>query len=638
VNRTGDNSANFFLGIAGVYSQTAQPGNLALRSRALEGYFQDDWKLRSNLTLNLGLRYDYLPMLIDANGMNPVFDFANHAIIHTATLAQMIRNGQTSQAAVDAFQAIGVKFETPERAGIKGNLFNVGQRNFDPRLGLAYSPRIGKRTVVVRGGFGVYRFQIPTRVYQQAGVPPLAATLSNNINSAALSPDGLANYGIRSVPTFIAGVNTQNAIDPNAVNPIARGVGFSTMDRNLPTSLVRQWNIIVESEIARDTRLRIAYVGNQGRNLDQIRQYNGAPGNYVYYATTHQPLPTGAFANVALNDYDQTTYGTLGVWTKKSYSNFNGLEVELARRFARGLAFQWFYVLSNAMKTGSRGEVNNSTVPDPVTFLPGTAPSNYDALNRFWNYQRDTDIPHHRIRWNTVYELPFGKGKRFLSNGGHVLDRLAGGWQVSAYGAVQSRYWALPTGNWGYQGEIEIYGMKYPIQDCRGTGQNAAVATCNPGYLYYNGYIPANQINSYNSRGVPNGVMGVPSSYKPSSLPIWPAPVSGCGSGDPNCETNNVTIALNNGTSVRVAYGNGGLHPWRQQYIPGPWTTMPVNASLFKVVPIHERFKLRINLDAFNALNMPGVNNVSNPGAGIILMNTSNNSPRTLQWTARLNW
>jgi hypothetical protein len=259
-------------------------------------------------------------------------------------------------------------------------------------------------------------------------------------------------------------------------------------------------------------------------------------------------------------------------------------------------------------------------------------------LNRFWNYQRDTDIPHHRIRWNAVYELPVGKGKRFLSRAGGVLDRIAGGWQLSAYASLQSRYWSLPTGNWGYlNNDIQIYGMKYPIKDCRGTGASATVATCVPGYLYYNGYIPANQINSTNSRGVPNGVMGVPSNFAPSNKPIWPAPATGCVSGDPNCETNNVTVALNNGTTVRVAYGNGGLHPWRQQYIPGPWNTPALNASLFKVIPIKERLRLRINLDAFNSLNMPGVNNVAS-ATGIIAMNTSNNSPRSLQWTARLTW
>jgi hypothetical protein len=636
LTRTGDNSANFFLGMAGVYSQTMAPGSLALRSRTAAGYFQDDWKLRHDLTFNLGMRYDYFPMWLDANGMNPVFDWANHAIVRKATIPEMIASGQTNQAEVNAFQAIGVKFETPEQAGWKGNLFNVGQLNFNPRVGLAYSRKLANRTIVVRGGFGVYRTQIPTRVYQQAGVPPLGGTVTYNINSATYTPDGLPNLGIRSVPTVIAGLNSSDVIDPNNVTPIGRGVSVNTVDRNLPTSLVRQWNVTAEGEILRNTRLRVAYIGNQGRNLDQIRQYNGQMGGYVWYATTHQPLPTGAYSSVTGRAYDSVTYGTLGVWGKQSYSNFHGMEVELQRRFSGGLAFQWYYVLGNAMKTGSRGESNNSTVPDPATFLPGTVPTDYNQMNRFWNYQRDTDVPKHRMRWNMVYELPLGKGKRFLPNAGGFLNRLAGGWQVSAYGSVQSRYWSLPTGNWDLR-DIEIYGFKYPIQDCRGTGTNATVASCIPGYLYYNGHISANQINSKNKNDVPNGVMGVPSNYKSSNQPLYPVPAGGCPSGDAMCGTNNVMVTLNNGTSVRTAYGNNGAHPWRQQYVPGPWNTMAVNSSLFKVIPINERFRLRLNIDAFNVLNMPGMNNVAS-ASGIIAMNTSNNSPRSLQWTARLSW
>jgi len=131
--------------------------------------------------------------------------------------------------------------------------------------------------------------------------------------------------------------------------------------------------------------------------------------------------------------------------------------------------------------------------------------------------------------------------------------------------------------------------------------------------------------------------MGIPSNYQPAQQPLYPIPPGGCAAGDATCGTNNVIVTLNNGTTVRVAYANNGLHPWRNQYVPGPWTTMPVNASLFKVIPLHERLRLRIQMDAFNALNMPGVNNVAS-ATGFIAFNTSNNSPRDLQWSLRLNW
>ena len=93
-----------------------------------------------------------------------MFDFANHAIVRPASTAQLIQEGATTQAIVNQYAAIGVKFETPHRPGIHGNLMNVGQLNFNPRVGFAYNWRLGKRSVVVRGGFGEYRYNLGARL------------------------------------------------------------------------------------------------------------------------------------------------------------------------------------------------------------------------------------------------------------------------------------------------------------------------------------------------------------------------------------------------------------------------------------------------------------------------------------------
>ena len=626
--RTGDNAANFYLGVAASYSQTLPAPQYKLRSNELSGYFQDTWKVSRNLTLNLGLRYDYLQPLLDSNGINAVFDLANHALVRQKSLAQLIQQGATTQAIVNAYAAIGVKYETTQQAGLPGGLINVGQRNFSPRLGFAYTKSFGKRSVVVRGGFGEYRFNLGTRLFNvQRGNPPLQGTVSYNINAAAQSPDGLPNYGLRSVPTVIAGASSAvNAINANAANAIPRGIGINTFAPSLPTSLAREWNFTLETEILRNTLLRVAYVGTQGRNLDESVQLNGQPSNYVYYVETGKPLPTGAFAPVALRDYDQTTYGNIQVYTNSGYSNYNGIEVEMQRRFNNGLAFQWFYVMSNALWAGSGAQILGSSaqLPDPVTFLPGAVPSNFDAYNRFYNYSRDPSIPKHRVNWNALYDLPFGRGKKWLSSSGRLLNRIAGGWQLAGYSSMNSRYMTLPVTNWGSFGQVQIYGTKYPVQDCRS-------GTCIRGYLYYNGYIPANQIN------VSNGVMGVPASYTPSSQPIYPTPAHPNPS-DPNYAlygTNLVSVPLQNGTSVRIAYNNG-LNPWRNQFILGPWA-WTVSGSLFKVIALNDRFKLRFNMDFFNVFNHPGTP-LPNPETGIISLQNSNNAPRQLQWTVRLSW
>jgi hypothetical protein len=252
-------------------------------------------------------------------------------------------------------------------------------------------------------------------------------------------------------------------------------------------------------------------------------------------------------------------------------------------------------------------------------------PSDVNQRIRFYRYMHDPDVPQHRFRWNALVDLPFGRGKTFFSNTSTKLDRLAGGWQVAAYGSIQSRWWNLPTGNWGPLGQRQIYGDKYKIQDCRS-------GACLRGYLYYNGYIPANRVN------VAGGVTGVPTNYTPSSQPINPTPADGGSATDPNrsnYETNNVVVALKNGTSQLVNYDTG-LHPWRNEVAPGPWINSS-NASLYKSVPISERVGLRIGVDAFNVFNQPGLS-LPDPTTGILSLRFSGQGARTLQYTARLTW
>lgn len=632
VPRTGYDTANFFLGVAGSYQQTRPAGWFNLRSNELSGYFQDTWRVTQNLTLNLGLRYEYLSPMLDTNGVNSVFDMATHSIVRKSSIDDLIRNGYTTPALVKAYTDIGVRFATPGEVGLPDSLVNVGQRNFSPRAGFAYKRVVNSHTLVLRGGYGAYHFALPARTFNaQRGAAPLQGTFSYNISSAAQSPDGRKNWGLRSAPAVVAGVNSADVIDPNSPNAIARGITVDTFDSSLPTSLTHEWNFTLETELMRNTLFRVAYMGTAGRYLDQTQQINGQPNNYVWFATTGEPLPTGPYSGVIRRSFDQTTYGNIDMYRKTGYSNYNGIQVELQRRFSNGLAFQWFYVMSNALSTGSGGDLADVTVPDPAGFMPGAVPEDYDARNRFFNYGRDTDVPKHRINWNFLFDLPVGRGKKWLSNSGGVLDRIVGGWQLAGYSTMRSRYWALPATDWGYLGDVQVYGTKYKVEDCRS-------GVCIPGYLYYNGYIPANRINSYDAQGRPNGVMGVPKDYRPSHTPIWTTPANGGNPADPNYslyESDMVFLPMKNGTQQRIAMDTG-IHPWRNQYIPGPWN-FTVNASLFKVIPIKERMKLRLNMDFFNVLNQPGLV-LPNAGSGILSLQNSANEPRQLQWTLRLTW
>jgi hypothetical protein len=203
-----------------------------------------------------------------------------------------------------------------------------------------------------------------------------------------------------------------------------------------------------------------------------------------------------------------------------------------------------------------------------------------------------------------------------------------------------TNYMALPASSsdiYPNGSPIEIYGYKYPIQDCRS-------GACYPGYLYWNGYIPASQINSHDANGRPNGVEGVPDNYKAAGAPLIPWGSTTLPANAPAntnlktyWDTNTVWLPLSNGTVQRTTYNNN-LHPWRNQYINGPnqWF---LDASLFKFVPITERLRLRFSVDFFNVLNNPNNPNLTTAtGDGILATRNSGSPARVTQLSLRLNW
>jgi hypothetical protein len=157
----------------------------------------------------------------------------------------------------------------------------------------------------------------------------------------------------------------------------------------------------------------------------------------------------------------------------------------------------------------------------------------------------------------------------------------------------------------------------------------------------WNGYIPAHQINSVDAKtGKPNGVEGVPANYQPSEAPLWPYPAnyaSLSAQTDPNYGfygSNTVVVPLTNGTMQQIAYG--ALHPWINQPIAST-NTWSFDSSLNKSFHFKERIRLRVQMDAFNAVNVPG--NSYTPGTyGVAYTNTNVNTARQLQFSARLYW
>jgi hypothetical protein len=643
--QTGDNAANFYLGYGADYNVGLKRGFFYVTDRNWGLYAQDNWKVTGRLTLTLGVRWDINPALTDENYLINSFDLKNHAIVLPQPLDYYYKIGATTPQLVSQYQALDVKFETAQQAGLGTNIFPSNLFDIGPRAGFAYQALRGKESFVIRGGYGLYISPTPMRTLlaQFSSSQPFRTTYQYNPNNATYSPDHVPNWLLRNAPVYIAGLNTN---DPNMINlnnpaSIGRGASVVAMG-DLPSMKIHEWNATLEKQVRDNMVFRVRYTGRHGWHADQLDNINPQQTNYNWLVTTRTNYPTGTFSGEARRPYDQIAYTDIRILTKTGYINTSTFSLEFERRFSKGLAFQVFHTVNNSFRlAGNSFRDSPGTTPD--AFLPGTVPTDPDKLNRFLNYQRDTAIPKHRTRWNWIYELPVGRGKPLARNAPGWLNTLIGGWNFSGSGTIVSTWFSLPTNWWGQMSDFEVYGKEYPILDCRATPSTAKTAAderCFPGYLYFNGYISQRFIASRNANGMRNGVFGLPADYHPAQLPVNPWPKGGQ-PGDPGAslwDTNNVNIKLNDRSTVQVGVDTG-LHPWRQQYRLGPfnWTT---DASLLKFFSIREKLRLRMNFDVFNAFNVQGLNG---PGSdGIVTLQNSYGGfgirPRQVQVNARLEW
>jgi Carboxypeptidase regulatory-like domain len=679
----GQSNADFYLGTAYDYSVSNPSPHIHFHDMEIATYFQDNYHVSQHLTVNIGVRYEALPAVWYKWGTLNGFDLKNDAMVTAAPVSSLVANGFFSQAIVTNMENDGTVFETPQQAGMPSSIMKSYDLNFSPRVGIAYQPFGGKYGTVIRGGWGRYIYPIPTRNIQTGDTgEPFVTTYGQNWESPTQSPDGLANWILRNNyynssggDNFtIAGLNSgNNVINTTSTNAVLPGYSVTMTAPDYGPDTVTEVNATIEQALKGNSALRLSWVWTHSSHLDDPFYFNNAMSSYVWEMNTGTAPPNGGasvigtsqqntYASTALGPYNQTTYGTNDLQQKDGWSNDNALQANYQRLFHHGIAYQIMYVWSKPFRVGGNstrdgieypvGDWQSASVgtmtspwgtvtppalpPKPPTGTPSYA--DWHSLNVFEQYQTDSAIPKQHIQFNGIVDLPFGTGKRFLGNSNRFLNELVGGYQLAGDGQVISQDFVVASSNWGATNPLHVYKHAYPITDCTS-------GACRSEYLWYNGYISPKVIAGAGC--TTNCISGLPANYQNSSgLPTSPAYLSPVDNNPslPNFGTNDVQVTLSNGSVQTVAYAPGPAtaNPYAHSYLNGPYN-YEADLSLFKLFPITERFNLRVNVDAFNFLNIQGYANPNTTSGEEIVQpggvgTSSYWTPRQLQFSMRLSF
>lgn len=343
-------------------------------------YIQDNWRVASWLTLNLGLRYDYTPFLYEESDRISTF-IPELGVTACAGGAFFDEDG--NQICVDG-----------QSLGLPRSLIKTDRNNIAPRFGFALKPFNEDKTVI-RGGAGVF--------FSTETINPARQMLANNypyLNRQSFN---------RASTADILQLTFQNPFPDNRVN--LQGVNTPQgIPTDTETPEVYQFNLTFERELTDDLGFEIGYVGSRGRKLGM--RYNL---NYQY--------PTGEIASTGLPVVARAfpTFGDITYQIQGVNSNYDALQVVLRRRAKNGLTMLASYTFGKAMDHNSN--TNNSTTasqrsPQDIR--------NFDADWALADYHRT-----HQFSASFNYELPFGRGRAFFSGARGITDAFLGGWQLN---------------------------------------------------------------------------------------------------------------------------------------------------------------------------------------------------------------
>jgi len=417
----GNAFADFLLGTADSSStSTAGVFESVYSSWDSEFYAQDSWQATPRLTLTYGLRYSYqTPWHWQGN-------YSTYWDPNTNQLA-LPENSMTPTlpgVGADPTEFGAYPFTTTKALGLPLDYMVPDKHDWAPRFGFAYRPFSDNKTVV-RGGYGIYyNFN-----------PSYAGSRDDVLNPPWVG--GLGGYNSLSYNTGLSGNITSPYLpDITFANPFpsslqsvsgaAPNPDLFSMQRNFQNAMVQQWNLTLERQFGSSWSGRISYVGSKTDHIQWFFGDYNVPAVQIPNETIQQQRPYQPWS---------TIYST----RSGAFQNLNQLQLEAIKRFSNGFSFQAEYQWTRSMDDAD--EVLGPEVPA------------YPRLD----YGNSEGILRHTLVFNYIYELPFGKGKQWLSGMGKVGNALVSGWQVSGIttyetGAPLSATLEVPsnvTGWWG---------------------------------------------------------------------------------------------------------------------------------------------------------------------------------------------
>jgi hypothetical protein len=399
ITGTGDSFASFLLGRAASYSEAQTDFRVHLRFGRREFYAQDSWKVRPNLTLDFGVRYQYFVPPYDRDNLIGSFDAAlyNRSRVTCSTLACTAFTLESDQ-----LNGIGLGGSTSR---FDRSIVPSDKNNFSPRVGIAYSPRFengigkflfgGPNKSVIRTGYGYYFDQVLVGIFEQAA-----------FTTPAFSPNVSYTTGATGIVTF----DTPNA---GAAPGTFGNRALVALAPDFQTPETQVWSLGLQREIFKNAVIDVSYVGTKGDKLVRRRNINFVtPAQLIAGGVT----PTNVGNTAALRPF--VGYSTITYQESAAKSRYHGFLSSFNYRLQNGFSVTLAYTFSKALTDSTN---DRDAIDEPQNPLN---PNEY-ALAR-------TDRPH-IFSASYVYELPF-----FRKSSNSLVRLLLGGYQLSGITQIES--------------------------------------------------------------------------------------------------------------------------------------------------------------------------------------------------------